>query len=72
MRNHCKSYLPERRLNQHESTVTEMEKKKTNQDHFIELDVKKLKQIKAERKQALSSVMPDMHHMSCPCCNRYL
>jgi len=52
-----------------------MEKKKTDQDQFIELDVKKLKQIEAERKRFFSSDMqdmPDIHLMHCPRCNRNL
>jgi hypothetical protein len=50
-----------------------MEKGKT--DQFIELDVKKLKHIEAERKRFLTSVMqevPDMHFMRCPRCSRHL
>ena len=52
-----------------------MEKKKTDRDQFIELDVKKLKQIEVERKRLLSSdlqEMPDIHLMHCPRCNRNL
>ena len=52
-----------------------MEKKKTGQDKFIELDVKKLEHIEAERKRFLGSAMqslPNMHCMFCPRCSRSL
>ncbi len=52
-----------------------MKKEKTDQDQFIELDVKKLQHIEAERKRHLTSVlqrMPDMHFMRCPRCSRAL
>jgi len=52
-----------------------MEKKKTGQDKFIELDVKKLEHIEAERKRLLGSAMqslPDIHFMCCPRCSRSL
>ena len=52
-----------------------MENKKADQDQFIELAVKKLKHIEAERKRLLTSVMqrmPDMHFMRCPRCSRQL
>ena len=52
-----------------------MEKEKTDQDKFIELDVKKLKQIELERKRLLSNVMQessDIHFMRCPRCSRSL
>ena len=45
------------------------------QDKFIELDVKKLKDIEAERKRLLENVMqesPDIHFMCCPRCSRSL
>ena len=45
------------------------------QDKFIELDVKKLKDIEAERKRLLRTVMqenPDIHFMCCPRCSRSL
>ena len=48
-----------------------MEKKKTDQDKFIELDVKKLRHIEAERKRLLATVMqesPDIYFMCCPRC----
>jgi len=41
-------------------------------DKFIELDVKKLRDIEAERKRLLATVMqesPDMHFMCCPLCS---
>jgi len=44
-------------------------------DKFIELDVKKLKHIEAERKKLLATVMqesPDIHFMCCPLCSRSL
>ncbi len=49
-----------------------MEKNKMGQDKFIELDVKKLTHIEAERKKFLASVMkemPDIHFMCCPRCS---
>ncbi len=49
-----------------------MEEHKTDQDQFIELDVKKLKHIEAERKRILTSGMNDMHFMRCPRCSRTL
>jgi len=45
------------------------------QDKFIELDVKKLKDIEAERKRLLENAMqesPDIHFMCCPRCSRSL
>jgi len=45
------------------------------QDKFIELDVKKLKDIEAERRRLLETVMqksPDIHFMCCPRCSRSL
>lgn len=44
-------------------------------DKFIELDVKKLEHIEAERKRLLATVMqenPDMHFMCCPRCSHAL
>ncbi len=52
-----------------------MEKKKADQDQFIELDVKKLKHIEAERKRLLTSAMqgmPNINFMHCPRCSRHL
>ena len=49
-----------------------MKKKKVGRDQFIELDVKKLTHIEAERKRFLASVMqemPDIHFMCCPRCS---
>ena len=55
-----------------EGNATEMEKKRMDEDKFIELDVKKLKQIESERKKLLSKVMqesPGIHFMCCPRCS---
>ena len=52
-----------------------MEKNEMGNDKFIELDVKKLKHIEAERKKLLATVMqesPDIHFMRCPLCSRSL
>jgi len=52
-----------------------MDKSEMGQDKFIELDVKKLKDIEAERKRLLENVMqesPDIHFMCCPRCSRSL
>ena len=52
-----------------------MKKKKTGHDQFIEMDVKKLTHIEAERKRLLGSAMqslPDIHFMCCPRCSRSL
>ena len=52
-----------------------MDKSEMGQDKFIELDVKKLKDIEAERKRLLRTVMqenPDIHFMCCPRCSRSL
>ena len=52
-----------------------MKKNEMSQDKFIELDVKKLKDIEAERKRLLETVMqesPDIHFMCCPRCSRSL
>ena len=52
-----------------------MKKNEMGQDKFIELDVKKLKHIEAERKRLLENVMqesPDIHFMCCPRCSRSL
>jgi len=52
-----------------------MEKDEMGQDKFIELDVKKLKHIEAERKRLLATAMqedPDLHFMCCPRCSRTL
>lgn len=52
-----------------------MDKKRADQDHFIELDAKKLKHIEAERKRLLTEDMQgvaDIHFMRCPRCSRHL
>ena len=52
-----------------------MDKSEMGQDKFIELDVKKLKDIEAERKRLLENVMqesPEIHFMCCPRCSRSL
>jgi len=52
-----------------------MDKKEMGPDKFIELDVRKLKGIEAERKRLLETAMqesPDLHFMCCPRCSRSL
>lgn len=52
-----------------------MDTKKANQNHFIELDAKKLKHIETERKKLLTEAMQradDIHFMQCPRCSRHL
>ena len=52
-----------------------MDKSEMGQDKFIELDVKKLKDIEAERKRLLENAMqesPNIHFMRCPRCSRSL
>lgn len=52
-----------------------MDRDKTDHDHFIALDVKKLKHIEAERKRLLTAVLQgasDIHFMRCPRCSRKL
>lgn len=52
-----------------------MEKNKMGQDKFIELDVRKLRDIEAERKKLLEAAIkesPDIHFMCCPRCSRSL
>ena len=52
-----------------------MEKNEMGQDKFIELDVRKLRDIESERKRLLGTVMrenPDIHFMCCPRCSRSL
>ena len=52
-----------------------MKKNEMGQDKFIELDVRKLRDIESERKRLLGTVMqenPDIHFMCCPRCSRSL
>jgi hypothetical protein len=52
-----------------------MGRNEMGQDKFIELDVRKLKDIEAERKRLLETAMqesPDIHFMCCPRCSRSL
>ncbi|MCP4716258.1 MAG: zf-TFIIB domain-containing protein [Deltaproteobacteria bacterium] len=49
--------------------------KKSSQNQFIELEVKKLMHIEAERKRLLTSAiqkMPEINFMRCPRCSRSL
>ena len=52
-----------------------MKKNGMVQDKFIELDVRKLRDIESERKRLLGTVMrenPDINFMCCPRCSRSL
>jgi hypothetical protein len=52
-----------------------MDRNKADDDHFIELDAKKLKHIETERKKNLTEALQrvdDIHFMKCPRCSKQL